>query len=60
MPCAARKVKVRVSEREKHKGKKQREHRGAGRTAGQDIHAMLEVLPVDGLYVPCALKRVCG
>ena len=37
VPCPPPRIEdgvwVRVSEREKHKGKKQREHRGAGRRA---------------------------
>ena len=32
----------------------------AKRTAAQDRHAAEEVLPVLGLYVPCAMERGCG
>ena len=31
---------------------------GAGRTAEQGKHALLEVPPVDGLYRPCAVGKV--
>ena len=34
--------------------------RACKRTAAQDWHAVEELLPVLGLYLPCAMARRCG
>ena len=45
---------VRVRHKGGRKGGESGSKDKAGRTAAQDKHALIEELPVDGLYVPCA------